>query len=124
MQSAHDGQNLVENQVEKLDKSKEMSENQDDSKVNGNPLYTETPANKTFGKGKDSGNRGKGKSNRFNPSSNTSKNKGQGGKKAGGRKSFGGRGRGKGVNALEAGKEWVDKEQVQDVQPNGEEELH
>ena len=49
--------------------------------MNGNPFYTETPANKTFGKGKDSGGHGKGKSNESNPNSNTSNNKGQGGKK-------------------------------------------
>ena len=100
------------------------SGNQDGSKVNGNPLYIETPANKTLGKGKDSGGRGKGKSNKINPDSDTSNNKGQGGKKGGGGKSFGGRGRGKGVNAVEAGEQWVDEEQVQDVQLDGEEELH
>ena len=90
--------------------------------MNGNPLYTETPANKTFGSNKDTGGRGKGRSNEFNPNSNTSNNKGQGGKKPGGGKSFGGRGRGEGVNAVEAGEEWVDEGQVQDVQPNVEEE--
>ena len=103
---------------EKSGKGEGKSGNQEDSKVNGNPLYTETPANKTFGSNKDTGGRGKGTSNKFNPNSNTSNNKGQGGKKAGGGKSFGGRGRGKGVNAVEAGEEWVDEGQVQDVQPN------
>ena len=101
---------------------KGKSGNQDDSKVNGNPLYAETPANKTFGNNKDTGGRGKGRSNESNPNSNTSNNKGEGGKKDGGGKSFGGRGRGKGVNAVEAGEEWVDEGQVQDVQPNEEEE--
>ena len=86
--------------------------------MNGNPLYTETPANMTFGSNRDTGGRGKGRSNAFNPNSNTSNNKGQGGKKACGGKSFGCRGRGKGVNAVEAGEEWVDEGQVQDVQPN------
>ena len=90
--------------------------------MNGNPLYAETPANKTFGNNKDTGGRGKGRSNESNPNSNTPNNKGQGGKKGGGGKSFGGRGRGKGVNAVEAGEEWVDEGQVQDVQPNEEEE--
>ena len=90
--------------------------------MNGNPLYAETPANKTFGNNNDTGGRGKGRSNESNPNSNTSNNKGQGGKKGGGGKSFGGRGRGKGVNAVEAGEEWVDEGQVQDVQPNEEEE--
>ena len=52
------------------------SGNQDDSKVNGNPLFTETIANKTFGSNKDTGGRGKGRSNEFNRSSNTSNNKG------------------------------------------------
>ena len=88
--------------------------------MNGNPLYTETPANNTFGKDKDSGGRGKGKSNEFNPNSNTSNHKGQGSRKGGGGKSFGGRGRGKVVNAVETGEELVDEGQVQDVQPNGE----
>ena len=101
---------------------KGKSGNQDDSKVNGNPLYAETPANKTFGNNKDTGGRGKGRSNESNPNSNTPNNKGQGGKKGGGGKSFGGRGRGRGVNAVEAGEEWVDEGQVQDVQPNEEEE--
>ena len=90
--------------------------------MNGNPLHTKTPANKTFGKDKDSGGRGKGKSNKFNPNSNTYNNKGQGGKKGGGGKSSGGGGRGKGVKAIEAEEEWVDEGQVQDVHPNGEEE--
>ena len=107
---------------EKGGKGQGKSGNQDDSKVNGNPLYAETPANKTFGNNKDTGGRGKGRSNESNPNSNTSNNKGQGGKKGGGGKSFGGRGRGKGVNAVEAGEEWVDEGQVQDVQPNEEEE--
>ena len=52
---------------EKGGKGQGNSGNQDDSKVNGNPLYTETAANKIFGKYKDSGGRGKGKSNEFNP---------------------------------------------------------
>ena len=103
-------------------KGQGKSGNQDDSKVNGNPLYTETPADKTFGKDKDSGGCGKGKSNEFNPNSNTSNNKGQGSKKGGGGRSFGSPGGGKGVNAVETGEEWVDEGQVQDVQPNGEEE--
>ena len=103
-------------------KGQGKSRNQDDSKVNGNPLYAETPANKTFDKDKDSGGRGKGKSNECNPNSNTSNNKGQGGKTGGGGKSFGGRGHGKGVKAVETGEERVDEGQVQDVQPNGEEE--
>ena len=90
--------------------------------MNGNSQYTETLANKTFGKDKDSEGRGKGKSNEFNPSSNTSNSKGQGGKKGGGGKSFVARRRGKGVNAVETGEEWVDEGQVQDVQRNGEEE--
>ena len=90
--------------------------------MNGNPLYTETPANQTFGSNKDTGGRGNGRSNDSNPNSNTSNNKGQGGKKGGGGKSFGGRGCGKGVNAVEAGEECVDEGQVQDVQPNIEEE--
>ena len=107
---------------EKGGKGQGRSGNQDDSKVNGNPLYAETPANKTFGNNKDTAGRGKGRSNESNPNSNTSNNKGQGGKKGGGGKSFGGRGRGKGVNAVEAGEEWVDEGQVQDVQPNEEEE--
>ena len=106
----------------KSGKGQGKSGNQEDSKVNGNPLYTETPANKTFGSNKDTGGRGKGRSNESNPNSNTSNNKGQGGKKGGGGKSFGGRGRGKGVNAVEAGEEWVDEGQVKDVQPNVEEE--
>ena len=93
---------------------KGKSGNHDDSKVNGNPLYAETPANKTFGNNKDTGGRGKGRSNESNPNSNTPNNKGQGGKKGGGGKSFGGRARGKGVNAVEAGEEWVDEEQVHD----------
>ena len=59
--------------------------------MNGNPLYTETPANKTFGSNKDTRGRGKGSFNEFNPNINTSNNKGQGGKKGGGGKSFGGR---------------------------------
>ena len=63
--------------------------------MNGSPLYTETPANKTLGKDKDSGGRDNGKTKEFNPNSKTSNNKGQGGKKGGGGKSFGGRGRGK-----------------------------
>ena len=91
--------------------------------MNDNPMYTETPANKTFGGNKDNGGRGKGRSNESNFNSNTSNNKGQGDKKGGGGKSFGGRGRGKGVNAIEAGEEWVDEGPVQDVQPNVEEEL-
>ena len=103
-------------------KGQGTSGNQDDSKVNGNPLYAETPANNTCGKDKDSGGRGKVKSSEINPNSNTSNNKGQGSKKGGGGKSFGGRGRGKGVNAVETAEEWVDKGQVQDLQPNGEEE--
>ena len=107
---------------EKTGKGRGKSGNQGDSKVNGNPLYTETPANKTFSSDKDTGGRGKGRSNEFNPDSSTSNNKGQGGKKGGGGKSFGGRGCGKGVNAVEAGEEWVDEGQVQDVQPNVEEE--
>ena len=90
--------------------------------MNGNPLYTETPANNIFGSSKDTGCRGKGRSNKFNPNSNTSNNKGQGGKKGGGGRSVGGRGRGKGVDAVETGEEWVDEGQVQDVQPNVEEE--
>ena len=90
--------------------------------MNGNPLYTETPANKTFGNNKDTGGRGKGRPNAFNPNSNTLNNKGQGGEKGGGVKSFGGPGRGKEVNAVETGEEWVDEGQVQDVQPNVEEE--
>ena len=48
--------------------------------MNGNPLHTETPANKTFGSNKETGGRGKGRSNEFNPNSNTSNNKGQRGK--------------------------------------------
>ena len=108
--------------AEKSGKGQGKSGNQDDSKVNGNPLYTVTPANKTFGNNKDTGGRGKGRSNESNPNSNTSNNKGKGGKKGGGGKSFGGRGRGKGVNVVEAGEEWVDEGQVQDVQPNVEEE--
>ena len=107
---------------EKGGKGQGTSGNQDDSKVNGNPLYTETPANSAFGKDKDSGGRGKGKSNEFNPNSNTSNNKGQGGKTGGGGRFFGGRGRGKRVNAVERGEEWVDEGQVPDVQPNSEEE--
>ena len=107
---------------EKGGKGQGKSGNQDDSKVNGNPLYAETPANKTFGNNKDTGGQGKGRSNESNPNSNISNNKGQGGKKGGGEKSFGGRARGKGVNAVEAGEEWVDEGQVQDVQPNEEEE--
>ena len=90
--------------------------------MNDNPLYTETPANKTFGSNTDTGGRGKGRFNDLNPNSNTSNNKGQGGKKGCGGKSFSGRGRQKGVNAVETGEEWVDEGQVQDVQPNGEEE--
>ena len=35
--------------------------------MNGNPLYAETPANKTFGNNKDTGGRGKGRSNESNP---------------------------------------------------------
>ena len=107
---------------EKGGKGQGKSGNQDDSKVNGNPLYAETPGNKTFGNNKDTGGRGKGRSNESNPNINTSNNKGQGGKKGGGGKSFGGRGRRKGVNAVEAGEEWVDEGQVQDVQANDEEE--
>ena len=61
--------------------------------MNGNPLYTETPASKTFGSNEDSGGGGKGKFNEFNRNSNTSSNKGQGGKKGGAGKSFGGPGR-------------------------------
>ena len=72
-------------------KGQGKSGNQEDSKVNGNPLYTETLANKTLGSNKDTGGRGKGRSNEFNPNSNTSNNKGQGGKKGGGKKSFCGR---------------------------------
>ena len=106
---------------EKGGKGQGKSGNQNDSKVNGNPLYTETPADKTFGSKKDTGGRGKGRSNEFNSNSNTSNNKGEGGKKGGGGESFGGRGRGKGVNAVETGEEWVDEGQVQDVQPNVEE---
>ena len=45
---------------EKSGKGQGKSGNQEDSKVNGNPLYTETPANKTFGNDKDTGGRGKG----------------------------------------------------------------
>ena len=45
--------------------------------MNGNPLYTETPANKTFGNNKDTGGRAKGRPNAFNPNSNTFSNKGQ-----------------------------------------------
>ena len=78
--------------------------------MNGNPLYTETPANRTLGNNKDTGGRGKGRSNESNPNSNTSNNKGQGGKKGGGGKSFGGRGRGKGVNAVEAGENGLTKD--------------
>ena len=107
---------------EKSGRGQGKSGNQEDFKVNGNPLYTETPANKTFGNNKDTGGRGKGRSNESNPNSNTSNNKGQGRKKGGGGESFGGRGRGKGVNAVGAGEEWVDEGQVQDVQPNVEEE--
>ena len=107
---------------EKSGKGQGKSGNQEDSKVNGNPLYTEKPENKTFDSKKDTGGRGKGRSNECNPNSNTSNNKGQGGKKGGGGESFGGRGRGKGVNAVEAGEEWVDEGQVQDVQPDVEEE--
>ena len=44
--------------------------------MNGNPLYTETPGNKTSGSNKDTGGRGKGRSNEFNPNSKTSNNKG------------------------------------------------
>ena len=62
---------------EKGGKGQGKSGNQEDSKVNGNPLYTETPANKTFGNNKDTGGRGKGRSNESNPNSNTSNNKGQ-----------------------------------------------
>ena len=98
--------------------------NQDDFQVNGNPFYTETPANKTFGKGKDSGGRGKGKSIKSNPNSKTSNNKGQRGKKRSGGNLFGGRGRGKGVNAVVAGEELVDEGQGQEVQPSGKEEWH
>ena len=58
--------------------------NYDDSQGNGNPFYTESPANRTFGKGKDSRGRGKGKSNESNPNSNASNNKGQGCKRGGG----------------------------------------
>ena len=107
---------------EKGGKGQGKSGNQDDSKVNGNPLYTEAPANKTFGSNKDTGGRGKGRSNEFNCNSNTSNIKGQGGKKGGGGKSFGGPGHGKAVNAVETGEEWVDEGQVQDVQANVEEE--
>ena len=85
---------------EKSGKGQGKSGNQEDSKVNCNPLYTETPANKTFGSNKDIGGRGKSRSNEFNPDSNTSNDKRQGVKKAGGGKSFGGRGRGKGVNVV------------------------
>ena len=112
----------IQKSGEKGGKEQGKSANQDDSKVKGNPLYTETPAKKTFGINKDSGGRGKDRSNEFNPHSNTSNNKSQGGKKGGRGKSFGGLGRGKGVNAVERAQEWVDKGQVQDVQPNGEEE--
>ena len=49
--------------------------------MNGNPLYTETPANKTLGKYTDSGGRGTGEFNEFNPNCNTSNKKGQGGNK-------------------------------------------
>ena len=90
--------------------------------MNGNPLYTETLASKTFGSNENTGGRGKRRSNEFNPNSNTSNNKRQGGKKHGGGKSFGGRGCGKGVNAVETGEEWIDEGQVQDVQPKFEEE--
>ena len=40
---------------EKSAKGQGKSGNQEDSKVNGNPLYTEMPANKTFGSNKDTG---------------------------------------------------------------------
>ena len=106
----------------KSGKGQGKSGNQEDSKMNGNPLYMETPANKTFRSNKDTGGRGKGRSNESNPSSNTSNNNGQGGRKGGGGKAFGGCRRGKRVNAVEAGEEWVDEGQVQDVQPNVEEE--
>ena len=79
--------------------------NQDAPQVNGNPLHTETPANKIFGKGKDSRSRGKGKSNEFNPHCNTFNIKGQGGTKRGAGISIHGGARGKGVNAVEAGEE-------------------
>ena len=46
--------------------------------MNGNPLYTETPANKTFGSNKNTGGRGKGRSNEFNPNSNNANKKGPG----------------------------------------------
>ena len=108
---------------EKGGKGQGKSGNQDDSKVNGNPLYAEAPANKTFGINKDTGGFGKGRSNEFNSNSNTSINKGQGGKKGGGGNSFGGRGPGKGVNAVETGEELVEEGQVQDVQPNVDEKL-
>ena len=107
---------------EKGGKGQDKCGNQDDSKVNGNPLYTETPANKTFGSNKDTRGRDKGRSTDFISNSNTSNNKAQGGKKGGGGKSFGGRGRGKRVNDFETGEERVDEGQVQDVQPNVEEE--
>ena len=107
---------------EKSGKGEGKSGNQEDSKLNGSPLYTETPANKTFGNNKDTACQGKGRSNKSNPNSNTSDNKGQGGKKGGGGKSLRGRGREEGVNAVKAAEEWVDEGQVQDVQPNVEEE--
>ena len=66
---------------EKSGKGQGKSGNQEDSKVNGNPLYTGMPAKKTFGNNRDTGGRGKGRSNESNPDSNTSNNKGQGGKK-------------------------------------------
>ena len=40
------------------------------------PGITGTPANETFGSNKDTGGRGKGRSNEFNPNLNTSNNKG------------------------------------------------
>ena len=121
IQAAQNGPMRVESLVENLGKRGKKAKESSRIKVNGNPLYTETPANKTCGKDEDSGSRGKGKSNEFNPNSNTSNNKGQGGKKGGGGKSSGRRGRGKGVNAFETGEEWVDEGQVQDVQRNSEE---
>ena len=95
---------------EKGGKGQGKSGNQEDSKVNGNPLYTETPANKTFGNDEDTGGRGKGRSNESNPNSNTSNDKGQGGKKVGGGKSFGGRGRGKGAMPLKQEKGGLTKD--------------
>ena len=78
--------------------------------MNGNPLYTETPANKTFDSNKDTGGRGKGRSNESNPNSNTSNNKGQGGGKGGGGKSFGGRGRGEEAMPLKQEKNGLTKD--------------